>query len=202
MARLHDDIVKRIKRGIEFDKRQGLQYDFGIENPKDDLEQRDYMQPSSWDTPMSVKTCHCCAYHYALQCKKPMMFATNMDSYQPVGFTGNGLCNNGKCGMCLEKGGHIGKLARDPKLGPHGLGAKKAKNSLPPAWIEEFLLHAMERARSQGRSADIVVDVCSGWQSLKAVCAKLGLRYIALDIFGDRNIRKSARKASSSSGAA
>ena len=87
-------------------------------------------------------------------------------------------------------GGHNGKLARDPKLGPRGPGATRAKNSLPEMWLEEILTHAIQRAEAAGRDADVVVDICAGWQSLKPVCERLGLRYIALDISGDRNLKQ------------
>lgn len=83
---------------------------------------------------------------------------------------------------------------RDPLAGPRGPGATKQKNSLPELWLEEIVLHALDRARDCGREADVVVDVCAGWQSMKAVCRKLGLRYIALDVHGDRNGRASHKK--------
>ena len=137
---------------------------------------------------MHQKPFHCCAFDYAIRCKKPMRVFTSMGTYEPVGTTGNGLCNNGACGM-IVKGGHEGKLARDPKLGPRGAGATKAKNSLPEMWLEEIVTHAMQRAEAAGRKADVVVDICAGWQSLRPVCEKLGLRYIALDIAGNRNMR-------------
>ena len=192
VAREHDDIVKRVKSGLEHDKRLGHQYDFGIENPKGELIHRDYMHEESWNTPMSIKLSDCCAYCYELRCKKPMMLATSMIDYQPEGTTGNGMCNRGMCGMRTANG-HEGKLGRLPKDGPRGKGAMKAKNSLPPMWIEEILTAAMARAAAQGRSPRTVVDICSGWQSAKAVCSKLGLRYIALDAQGDRNLPRSKR---------
>ena len=50
-----------------------------------------------------------------------------------------------------------------------------------------MLRHAIDRAKQKGRQADIVVDLVAGWQSLKPVCEKLGLRYIAVDLYGNRN---------------
>ena len=188
-ARLHDDIVKRVKTSIEHDAAAGRQYEFIIENPDDELKYREYMQPGEWSIPMYQKPFHCCAFEYAIKCKKPMRVFTSMGTYEPVGTTGNGLCNKGACGMIVE-GGHVGKLARDPKLGPRGPGATRAKNSLPEMWLEEVLTHAMQRAEAAGRKADIVVDICAGWQSLKPVCEKLGLRYVALDIAGNRNLKQ------------
>ena len=36
----------------------------------------------------------------------------------------------------------------------------------------------------------VVIDLCAGWQSMRPICDKLGLEYIAVDTEGDRNIRK------------
>ena len=136
---------------------------------------------------MEIKKFDCCAYDYVLKCQKPMMFATSMVDYEPMGLTGNGRCNQGECGFLLPDGTHEGKLGREPKDGPRGPGATRLKNSLPEMWLEEVLLHALDQARIEGRTADVVVDVCAGWQSLRPVCARLGLRYVALDIHGNRN---------------
>ena len=193
MARAHDRIAKRVKAGIEYDYEQGASYDFGIENPRGALEDRDYMQPNTWKTPLHYRYWHCCAYKPTIKAKKPMMLATSMDSYFPEGTTGNGLCNNGKCGNMVN-GSHIGQLGRHPRRGPRGIGATKLKNAYPEMWAEEYLRHAMDRAAKAGRQADIVVDIGSGWQSLKPVCQKLGLRYIGMDIQGDRNINKRTNK--------
>ena len=43
-------------------------------------------------------------------------------------------------------------------------------------------------------SKKIVIDLCSGWQSMRPVCEKLGLDYIAVDIEGDRNVRAMIEK--------
>lgn len=63
-----------------------------------------------------------------------MSLFTDMETYQPKGTTGNGLCNNGERGFVIE-GGHEGKLGRDPLLGPRGTDEKKKKNSLPLSLI-------------------------------------------------------------------
>jgi hypothetical protein len=80
---------------------------------------------------------------------------------------------------------HIVKIARNPADGFRGEGAFKQKNAMPTQWTEEFLQHAMK-----SRSHRTVIDLCAGWQSMRPVCKKLGLNYIAVDIKGDRNFPK------------
>ena len=115
-------MVQKVNRSIEFDKKRGLLMEFGIENPWGDLKRRPYMQPSDWKIPMRHVRSDCCAFKYEIQCQKPMSFFTGMMDFQFKGTTGDGLCNNGQCGM-KTKDGHIGKLGRDPKRGPRGPGA-------------------------------------------------------------------------------
>jgi len=180
IARAHDKLVQKVKRSIEFDTKRGLQVQFGIENPWGDLKRRPYMQPSAWKIPMKHVRSDCCAFEYELQCQKPMSLFTGMMDFQFKGTTGNGLCNNGQCGM-MAKDGHIGKLGRDPKRGPRGPGATRLKNSLPSTWLAEILKHAV----SLHPEKDIVIDVCAGWQCLRPVCQELGLTYIAIDWLGN-----------------
>ena len=75
--------------------------------------------------------------------------------------------------------------------GFRGEGAFQQKNAMPEAWTEEFLTHAM-----QSHSGRTVIDLCAGWQSMRPVCEKLGLmiNYIAVDIAGDRNIRRAVQQ--------
>ena len=56
-------------------------------------------------------------------------------------------------------------------------------------WTEEVLRHTMSRSSNK-----VVIDLCAGWQSMKPVCELLGLDYIAVDIEGDRNVRKIIRR--------
>ena len=124
-----------------------------------------------------------------------MSYWHSLTGYTPVGTTGDGKCHRGKCGLCNEDGTHIGKLGRHPKDGPRGpaAGATKAKNSLPVKWLTEMLQAAITKAEQEGCKADVVVDTCAGWQSLKCVCESLGLRYVAIDIYGDRNAKAKSK---------
>ena len=83
---------------------------------------------------------------------------------------------------------HQVKIARDPKDGFTGAGATRMKNEMPAMWMEEFLTAAKERSNRR-----VVIDLCAGWQSLRPVCERLGLDYVAVDIAGDRNVRASLR---------
>jgi len=93
---------------------------------------------------------------------------------------------------------HDGKLGRQHIDGPRGPGALKEKNSYPAVWTRELLLAALEKNTS---GAKIVVDLFSGWQSMRPVCEELGLQYIGIDIMGDRNrfIRNAVASTCSSS---
>ena len=116
-----------------------------------------------------------------------------MLDYFPAGTTGDGLCHNSECGMGMcntvtQMFNHVIKIARHPADGFRGIGAARQKNAMHEAWTEEFLRHAME-----SRPQRTVIDLCAGWQSMRRICEKLGLNYIAVDIEGDRNIPKSQR---------
>ena len=117
-----------------------------------------------------------------------------MKDYAPTGTTGNGRCNNGECKQGevnteTNMFNHLIKIARNPADGFTGQGAAKMKNAMPQMWTEEFLQHAMKQS-----SKKIVIGLCSGWQSMRPVCEKLGLDYIAVDIEGDRNVRAMIEK--------
>ena len=60
----------------------------------------------------------------------------------------------------------------------------KAKNALAPEWVHEILADAMQNRR--GSHQKVVIDLFSGWQSLRPVCQQLGLDYVAVDIDGCR----------------
>ena len=113
-----------------------------------------------------------------------------MLTYLPTGATWNGLCNNGECGMgtwntITGMFNHTVKIARNPIDGFRGEGAFRQKNALPEAWTEESLMHAM-----QERPQRTVINLCAGWQSMRPVCERPGLNCVAVDIEGDRNVRK------------
>ena len=43
------------------------------------------------------------------------------------------------------------------------------------------------------RRHPVVIDLCSGFQSWKPVAARLGMRYVAVDVLGDRNKTKGCK---------
>ena len=128
------------------------------------------MQPDRWRTKhKKVLPIDMCAY--GGKYKAPKVYFTAMTQYEPKGRTGNGRCNNGKCGQGqLVNGhfGHHGKLARQPADGPRGQGALREKNAYPVEWSVELLQQAMKEKRN--KSSKVVIDLFSGWQSLKKAC--------------------------------
>ena len=192
-ARLHDRIVQHVLHALKAGYDQGFNFHFGIENPDGDLKHRPFMLPEEWPEglPRAYRPFHCCAFKHPA--KKPMSFWTSMVDYFPAGTTGDGLCHNGECNMgtwntATQMFNHAIKIARHPADGFRGIGAARQKNAMPEAWTEEFLQHAMK-----SRPQRTVIDLCAGWQSMRPICEKLGLNYIAVDIEGDRNIPKAQR---------
>ena len=192
-ARLHDALVQHVIAALRAGHQRGNKFDYGIENPDGDLKHRPFMQAENWpaELPMAYKPFDSCAFKH--EAKKPMSFWTSMHNYNPTGTTGNGRCNNGECKQGEVNAetnmfNHLIKIARHPADGFRGEGASKKKNAMAQMWTEEFLRHAMSRSPNK-----VVIDLCAGWQSMRPVCEKLGLDYIAVDIEGDRNIRKLIR---------
>ena len=146
------------------------------------------MQPSTWKTEYKkVTPIDMCAYGGKYNLKAPKVYFTSMLQYEPEGRTGNGKCNNGQCGQGEVINGHFshfGKLGRQPQDGPRGQGALREKNAYPVEWSTEILKSVMAH---QTRDRRVVIDLFSGWQSLRKACEKLGLTYIGIDIMGDRN---------------
>ena len=144
------------------------------------------MQQSEWKTEYNkVSPIDMCAH--GGRYKAPKVYFTSMMKYEPKGSTGNGKCNNGQCGKGAVVNGHFshhGKLARQPCDGPRGQGALREKNAYPLQWSIEILKAALAEQKGNGK---VVIDLFSGWQSLRKACEELGLRYIGIDIMGDRN---------------
>ena len=180
-ARLHDSIVKHAIEAFKASYEKGLRFDFGIENLDGELKYRPFMHHEHWPTnpPYNYAPFDCCAFRHPA--KKPMSFWTSMESYTPEGTTGNGRCNGGECGMCTVnpdtgRVNHNVKIARDPKDGFTGAGAMRMKNAMPSIWMDEFLTAVEESSNRR-----VVIDLCAGWQSLRPVCEKPGLEYVAVD---------------------
>ena len=165
-----------------------------ISNTGHSCRQKTSQQNCQW--PIRDKPVGCCVFEHDHDAKKPMPFWTSMSNYNPTGTTGNGRCNNGECkrgevNAETNMFNHLIKIARHTADGFRGEGASKMKNAMPQMWTEELLRHALSRSSNK-----VVIDLCAGWQSMRPVCEKLGLVYIAVDIVhikGDRNIRKLVR---------
>merc|ERR1711871_1809605 len=110
--------------------------------------------------------------------------STSRKEFYPCGTTGTGKCEQ-SCddGFRNARGRweHIGKLGRQPKDGPRGPGAIRIKNAVPSMFLHEYtvMISFCMKHRSSSEQT-VVIDLCSGWQSLRPVCEELGLQYIAV----------------------
>ena len=132
---------------------------------------------------------HYCAYDWPFQ--KPTNIWTNLH-WTPKGKTGDGLCNQ-DCGygayQLNSRYKHFLGHAQEPCRGPTGTGATKEKNAVPDMLCQEWM-HALQlRVRNQPE-LNTVIDLCAGYQSLKPWALANGFNYIAVDILGDRNLRR------------
>ena len=79
---------------------------------------------------------------------------------------------------------HHLNLAQDPKDGLRGKGAKKFLNSLPSELTEEFLSLSLASWREEHTDdrQPVLLDLCSGYGSLREVAEKLGYKYVGVDV--------------------
>ena len=109
-------------------------------------------------------------------------------TWTPHGTSGDGKCHE-SCGQGSIVNGrfnHTQRYGSRPELKPKGQGAIKVRNSVAPHLLEEILGHVIRE--SPNPRARIVIDLCSGYQSLGPIAQKLGCTYIAVDMVGDRNL--------------
>ena len=76
---------------------------------------------------------------------------------------------------------------------PKGKGATKLINSWPDKLSQE-LLAVVRQQIPAGSSKRVVLDLCSGWQSLKPLVLAAGFDYVAVDVKGDRNLGRAQTK--------
>ena len=87
-------------------------------------------------------------------------------------------------------------LAVDPQRGPRGANAYAAKTTcgIPQMLITE-LLQAVNEA--EGIEDTVVLDLFAGFQSLREQVLKMGAKYVAVDIAGERKSQRGRNKESS-----
>ena len=162
-----------------------------LENPKGNLQHRPFMHQQPFELGLEKRRVDYCAYDHPF--KKPTHVWTNL-SWEQKGTTGDGLCG-GKCGHGkVQKNGrfkHFCGLAQEPERGPRGFGANKLKNSVPDGLCSEWM-DLLVANRKLHPEQDTVIDLCAGYQHMKDWCLKNGFNYIAIDMLGDRNLKRRA----------
>ena len=96
--------------------------------------------------------------------------------------------DHGGCSIAL------GIHSRSQSLrGPRGKGHNKEKNALPLDLLREFTDCALsELPQRRTKRRRVIVDLCSGYQSWKPVASENDCIYVAMDVLGDRNVRRCA----------
>jgi len=156
-----------------------------MENPVGDLATRDFMDPLTAQAAMGRHTVDYCAYGHPFQ--KPTHVWTS-SAWSPRGATGTGRCGK-ECpqGFVGSKGcwRHPEGLGRGRKLLPKGPDRKKQVNSVPVSLQLEWL----DALPDPMPGRDTIVDLCSGWGSLREAVVSRGYNYIGVDSEGDRSLR-------------
>ena len=175
-ATQHDRLTKKVKEMLKIIKK------FVMENPAGGLEKMKFMM--DWED--KKKLIDLCAYAWPFK-KATNLWTENID-WEPKGNTGTGRCEH-KCGQGevnrvtgLFK--HYMALAVHPERGPRGEGAVSLKCGMPTQMLQEIM---MQVAREGEVTDKVVLDLCAGFQSLRDTALKLGMRYVAVDIQGERN---------------
>ena len=84
-------------------------------------------------------------------------------------------------------------LAVDPHRGPRGANAVKMTCGIPQLLVTA-LLQAVNEA--EGMEGKVVLALCAGFQSLREQVLKMGAKYVAVDIAGERKAKEAeARRA-------
>ena len=79
----------------------------------------------------------------------------------------------------------------EPIRGLRGIGHTKEKNALPVDLLREFAECALtELPKRKNQRRRVIVDLCAGFQSWKPVAAEMNCIYVAVDVLGDRNVRR------------
>ena len=184
-AKLHDELVQRILGSWSSELRAGRDQLFWMENPVGDLATRDFMDPLTAQAAMGRHTVDYCAYGHPFQ--KPTHVWTS-SAWSPRGATGTGRCGK-ECpqGFVGSKGcwRHPEGLGRGRKLLPKGPDRKKQVNSVPVSLQLEWL----DALPDPVPGRDTIVDLCSGWGSLREAVVSRGYNYVGVDSEGDRSLR-------------
>ena len=118
------------------------------------------------------KTVDYCAYNH--EYKKRIDIFTTLVDWSPEGTTGTGQCE-GRCGhgSVQLKYAHFGSMYN--VTGQHRTARK---NAVPELLLREILSQVGERQPDKS----VVIDLCSGYQSMRRPSECLGYEYLAVDL--------------------
>ncbi|MBL4703531.1 MAG: DDE-type integrase/transposase/recombinase, partial [Flavobacteriales bacterium] len=173
LAREHDNLISHIIKAVTSDRERGRHYEVAIENPLGTLRKRvDILANRVWSLIADRKTVDYCAYDHEFQ-KRTDIFSTLKDWF-PRGTTGSGLCE-GKCkhGSQQLKYKHFENMHNVT-----GSGSSKRKNAIPYKLLAEIVKSAKEKQPNK----KIIIDLCSGYQSMRQVARNYNLIYIPVDV--------------------
>jgi hypothetical protein len=173
LAREHDNLITRVIQALMSDHERGIEYEIAMENPMGSLRHRiDTLSNSSWKSLVKRKTIDYCAYDHEYQ-KRTDIFTT-LDTWLPKGTTGSGMCEQ-KCGhgSVQLKYAHFQNMYN--VTGP-GKGARK--NAVPSMLLTEIL----EQVKETQPNKTVVIDLFSGYQSMRSPAESMGYDYIAVDL--------------------
>ena len=174
-ARQHDRLVQRVKAVLDMVGR------YAMENPQGGLEKMWYM--ADWEA--KKKAIELCAFVWPFR-KGTNLWTAGFD-WQPQGTTGDGRCHEaceqGAVDPLTKRFKHFMALAVHPQRGPRGKQATRMTCGIPSVLVKEILTAVAERHKLGGK---VVLDLCSGFQSLREEVLKAGATYVAVDKLGDR----------------
>ena len=142
------------------------------------------------------KVIEMCAFVWPFK-KTTNLWANLGFDWQPKGTTCDGRCGEA-CGQgaidpVTKRFRHFMALAVDPQRGPRGANAVKMTCGIPQLLVTE-LLEAVNEA--EGIENKVVLDLFAGFQSLREQVLKMGAKYVAVDIAGERKVKEAeARRA-------
>jgi len=155
------------------DRDEDVDYEVALENPMGTLRRRmPILSNDAWKKWIELKTIDYCAYDH--EYKKRTDIFTSLKNWKPTGRTGTGQCEN-QCGhgSVQLKYAHF-----DNMYNVKGVSKGQRKNAVPEMLLTEILSAVREKQPRR----KVVIDLCSGYQSMRLPAEKLGFKYIAVDI--------------------
>jgi hypothetical protein len=181
LAREHDALITHISKAMWADRENGADYDIAIENPMGSLRKRfDILTSESFRKWVERKTVDYCAYKHEFQ-KRTDIF-TSLKDWNPSGLTGTGLCE-GRCPSgskqpCPHNSEQMRYRHYENMYNVQGKDSNRRKNAVPYMLLKEII----DQARRLHPNQKVVIDLCSGYQSMQQVVEDAGLVYIPVDI--------------------